>query len=197
MSESHLGRWQRRTENNTRVYVRRSLQLLQKRFEKPALMRSEITLMTILVLLTHEVCTRPWLTLGKLLYHSAQLNHHKLCEGNDIWKQHYAGVIAWVQCRQELGEIDPFLTTLLSMIGSQCVLHMRGHFRQQSYRLLEALSPLWVNHDAVDVVFGCSVDLPQLIVSTASALQSHKFCGDILTDTKVHSRLRRGTSRMT
>lgn len=106
-----------------------------------------------------------------------------------MWKQHYSGVIAWVQCRRpDLGAIDPFLTTLLSMIASQCVLHMRGAFRQQSYRLLEALSPFWGQLDAsgehaavVDAVLGCSVDLPRLIVEAGhleDELRQARAAGD-------------------
>lgn len=54
-SEAHLNRWQRKKDVTSRTYIKKSLQQLQRRFEKPALLRSETTLMTIVVHLTYEV----------------------------------------------------------------------------------------------------------------------------------------------
>lgn len=187
MSEAHLGKWQRKAAYNSWVYVRRSMQLLQKRLEKPALMRSEVTLMTILVLLTHEVSINDTHVspTGLLTYLGRYLGMYR----KDLSLTNLGILPSFVKAMNSgsnttpaslpghnvsrNSEIDPFLTTLLSMIASQCVLHMRGDFRQQSYRLLETLSPLWVNHGAVDAVLGCSVDLPQLIVSNIPPLLTH------------------------
>lgn len=54
VSDAHLARLQQRSASRSRVYLKKSLQNLQARFRDPALLRSEITLMTLLVLLIHE-----------------------------------------------------------------------------------------------------------------------------------------------
>ncbi|KAI6083314.1 fungal-specific transcription factor domain-containing protein [Hypoxylon rubiginosum] len=144
ISEAHLTRLQRKSVSQSHKYVQKSLQSLQSRFEDPALLRNEITLMTLLALLVHE-----------------------LCEGTEKWKQHYGGIVAWFRSRDDLTDVDPFLTTYISMIATQVVLSSRGDERRQSYLLLEKLLPSWDSQNAVEVVFGGSVAIPRLIVEAA------------------------------
>ncbi|KAI0006623.1 fungal-specific transcription factor domain-containing protein [Xylariaceae sp. FL0662B] len=150
ISESHLTRLQRKSVSQSHKYLQRSLQQLQSRFEEPALLRNEITLMTLLALLVHE-----------------------LCEGTDKWKQHFAGIVAWCQSRGDLIDVDPFLTTFISMIATQVVLSGRGDERRQSYLLLERLLPSWESENAVEVVLGGSVALPRLIVEACRLGDDH------------------------
>lgn len=73
--------------------------------------------------------------------------------------------MAWFRSRDDLTDVDPFLTTYISMIATQVVLSSRGDERRQSYLLLEKLLPSWDSQNAVEVVFGGSVAIPRLIVS--------------------------------
>ncbi|KAI1078993.1 aldehyde dehydrogenase family-domain-containing protein [Whalleya microplaca] len=142
LSASHMNRWQKRPDEQPRLYLRQSLQHLQRRLTKPALARSEVTLMTLLVLLTFE-----------------------LCEGGDGWKHHYNGTLAWIRSRQDCSDVDPFLTSVLSMIATQVLLHNPGATRNRSHQFLDEIADLRSNNPAsVDVIFGCSLDLPQLII---------------------------------
>lgn len=62
-------------------------------------------------------------------------------------------------------DIDPFLTTFISMVTTQVLLSAGGPLRQQSYQLLQLLLPTWQNQDCVEVVLGGPADFPQLVVS--------------------------------
>ncbi|KAH8197443.1 hypothetical protein TruAng_008374 [Truncatella angustata] len=141
ISESHLKRLQRKSTSQSRFYIHKSLQHLQGRFQEPALLNNEITLMVLLVLLAYE-----------------------LCEGTDLWKQHFTGIAAWCQNRSDLEDIDPFLTTFITMVATQVVLHSRGEWRQKSYQILERLLPPCVSQNSVEVILGGSAALPRLIM---------------------------------
>ncbi|KAH8881871.1 hypothetical protein GQ53DRAFT_812402 [Thozetella sp. PMI_491] len=142
VSEAHLDRLQRKSTSRSRVYIQRALKHLHHRFEKPELLRSETTFMAMMVLLNYE-----------------------LCEGNDMWKQHFSATIAWIRACHDSVAIDPFLATLLSMVATNVLLHNpTGSYRQESYLVLEMLSRSWVTGNAVEVMLGGSVGLPQLII---------------------------------
>lgn len=75
------------------------------------------------------------------------------------------GIAAWCHNRDDLMDIDPFLTTFISMVTTQLLLSAGGPLRQQSYQLLQLLLPTWENRDCVEVVLGGPADFPQLVVS--------------------------------
>lgn len=75
------------------------------------------------------------------------------------------GIAAWCHNRDDLMDIDPFLTTFISMVTTQVLLSAGGPLRQQSYQLLQLLLPTWENRDCVEVVLGGPADFPQLVVS--------------------------------
>ncbi|OTA67965.1 hypothetical protein K449DRAFT_461915 [Hypoxylon sp. EC38] len=157
-SEAHLSRLQQKDTSQSHVYLRRSLQLLQFRFERPDLLRSEITLMVLLALLVYE-----------------------LCEGTERWKQHFKAIVAWFQSRDDFADVDPFLTTFISMIACQAALHAKGEWRRRSHVLLDRLLPLSGSQNAIEVVFGGYAALPQLIVE-AGRLEDDFMVARALSD---------------
>lgn len=54
-SESHYCRWQRKEDTQSKTQLRRSFEHLQQRLVDPQLARSEVTLMTMIVLLVYDV----------------------------------------------------------------------------------------------------------------------------------------------
>lgn len=85
-----------------------------------------------------------------------------------MWKHHFTGITAWCQSRSDFTDVDPFLTTLVSMMATQVVIHAGGELRRQSYEVLERLLPPWENQNSVEVVLGGPVALPRLIVGLQS-----------------------------
>ncbi|KAF3012637.1 hypothetical protein E8E14_010385 [Neopestalotiopsis sp. 37M] len=165
VSDAHLARLQQKSASRSRVYLKKSLQNLQARFRDPALLRSEITLMTLL-----------------------------LCESTDRWKHHFLGIAAWCHNRDDLTDIDPFLTTFISMVTTQVLLSAGGPLRQQSYQLLSLLLPTWENRDCVEVILGGPADLPQLVVEAcrldddfmlARMLSDHDQLGSLLAQAEA------------
>lgn len=55
LSASHLHRLQGQRDTTSKMYLRRSFQQLNRRLHKPNLAESEVTLMTMVVLLSFEV----------------------------------------------------------------------------------------------------------------------------------------------
>lgn len=90
----------------------------------------------------------------------------QLCEGSERWKHHYNATLAWLRAHRNSSTIDPFLTSVMIMIATQVILHMPGAFRERTYHLLESIIPLDRRSASVDVIFGCSLDLPKLMVGS-------------------------------
>ncbi|KAF3809802.1 hypothetical protein GCG54_00005346 [Colletotrichum gloeosporioides] len=144
VSSSHLNRWHGRKDSAPKFHLRKALHHLQKRLLKPAQARSEITFMTMLLLLIYE-----------------------LCEGTQRWKYHYEGLLTWVRLRDGCSDVDPFLTGLLGLIATQVILHMPGLFREKAYNLLSVLFPQACSSGSVDVLSGFYIGFPELLVESA------------------------------
>jgi len=54
---SHLSKWRRKQDTESRVYLRKAVSMLQQRFRTPKLVRNEATVVIMLLLSTYEVGT--------------------------------------------------------------------------------------------------------------------------------------------
>lgn len=88
--------------------------------------------------------------------------------GGDRWKYHYSGVTSWLRARGTYNDISPFLLSWVSMSATQTALHW-GMNSMGSFpdTLFESTSPPEASGHFVDPLYGCSVELPKLMIEAA------------------------------
>ncbi|CAI6088097.1 unnamed protein product [Clonostachys chloroleuca] len=135
--------WQQLTNNDALKYLRAPCQSLKQRLVDRKLVHSNVTLASMLLLVTYEVFA-----------------------GTDRWKRHLLAIHGWIRSRGDCSDLDPFLKNWVCMLDIQAALSLGIAAIPELDPWMEATA----DHKlTIDALFGCSVRLPKLL-SAASRL---------------------------
>jgi hypothetical protein len=113
--------------------------------------------------------------------------------GGDRWKYHYCGVTSWLRARGTHADISPFLLSWVCMSATQTALHW-GTTASGSFpnKLFESESESAPKRSGafVDPLYGCSVDLPKLMIEAAQFREFVRQAREVDRDSEqeVHAR---------
>ncbi|KAJ5661150.1 Zn(2)-C6 fungal-type DNA-binding domain protein [Penicillium longicatenatum] len=142
---SHHSRWQQQSSlDESRVHHHQALIQLRNRLQDPVMACSENTLAAMMFLISYEVFN-----------------------GSNRWRRHHAGVMAWIQTFGHTTVVDSFLKTWFSMINTQSALNAGVAILPQVEAWLSRPSSITQRTPAIDSFFGCSTDLPNLMLKAA------------------------------
>lgn len=111
--------------------------------------------------------------------------------GGDRWKYHYCGVTSWLRARGSHADISPFLLSWVCMSATQTALHW-GTTASGSFptTLFESTPSPTRSGNCVDPLYGCSVELPKLMIEAAQlrefVRQAREFDRD--SEHEIHAR---------
>lgn len=151
---SHYGRWQNNHETVSRKYLREALKALSDRFSHPELVSKQTTLAVMLCLVSFEVFS-----------------------GSVRWRPHYDAIRGWVLSRGDCSDLDPFLKTWVCMIDTQCALNLGQPAMKEVQTWMDDNVASNGREHSVDALFGCSVELPTLMVRILETNISMKVIG--------------------
>ncbi|KAF9888967.1 hypothetical protein FE257_008137 [Aspergillus nanangensis] len=146
VAASHHSRWQRKTDIVSRKYLRAASKALRDRFTSPDRIHSQVTLASMLLLVSFEVFS-----------------------GSSRWKGHYDGIRGWIRTRGDCSDLDPFLKTWVCLLDTQTALNLGQPAMPELETWLDASVAPASEGECVDALFGCSSRLPKLMW-TASQL---------------------------
>ncbi|KAM6525836.1 hypothetical protein FALCPG4_011371 [Fusarium falciforme] len=155
VASSHHNRWQGVQDTDSGAYLRASTAALSQRFRQPPLIGTPTTLATMLILVSFEVFS-----------------------GSNRWQTHYNAIRGWVKSRGQDCDVSPFLKAWVCLLDTQYSLNSG----QPGISGLEA----WLDtqpdpgqaEDTIDVLFGCSTQLPRLM-RAASELELSRSTGKL------------------
>ncbi len=178
VAAAHISKWQHIEDTESRKYLRKALLRLQEILDDHDTAIKESTLGAILCLVSYEV---------RCLMHRASLkqnpdenhyngeNHYsnnvrQVFNGTGRWRQHFGGIIGWIKLKGDCSSLSSFLKTWIAMIDTQAAMNLG----QESIPEVK----MWLNDEGypengsvvVDPLFGCSTQLPKLMVTNLSSL---------------------------
>ena len=142
VAASHHSRWQHTADKASRKYLRAAARALRDRFATPSLVHSQVTLASMLLLVTFEVFS-----------------------GSSRWKGHYDAIRGWIRSRGDCSDLDPFLKTWVCLLDTQSALNLGEPAMPELESWLDMAVDAAGQQEYVDALFGCSSKLPKLMVS--------------------------------
>ncbi|KAF1851635.1 uncharacterized protein K460DRAFT_401650 [Cucurbitaria berberidis CBS 394.84] len=164
VARSHLSRWHGTVDVESRFYLKKAIGQLQQRFRSPHLLKSETTVVAMLLLATYEVFN-----------------------GSSKWKHHYHAIAGWTQAFSAAVDLDPFLKTWITLLDTQSGLNC-GTALIPQVAAWTAPSPARPSTtSAIDPFLGCSVHLPHLMLQGAQLYQ--RVSADAVSSEELEQRI--------
>jgi hypothetical protein len=143
VAASHHSRWQRKADTVSRKYLRAASKALRDRFSAPERIHSQVTLATMLLLVSFEVFS-----------------------GSSRWRGHHDAIRGWIRSRGDCSDLDPFLKTWVCLLDTQSALNLGEPAMLELESWLDITADPASQGEFVDALFGCSSRLPKLMVSS-------------------------------
>jgi hypothetical protein len=165
MGSGHLARLRKQSDDGSPLYYSRALRSLGKSLRDPAKVEQESTLATMLCLAAYDVRYPSHALESRLKSNQLQLFNNE----SGRWKHHFNGVTSWVESYGVSSELSPFLKTWITLMNSQmtlahgdCPIPLARNWARNLH------SGSVQSHGVIDPLFACTVELPNLMVSTRS-----------------------------
>ncbi|KAB5563498.1 fungal-specific transcription factor domain-containing protein, partial [Coniochaeta sp. 2T2.1] len=144
VAASHHSRWQHTADTASRKYLGAAAKALRDRFLTPSLVHSQVTLASMLLLVSFEVFS-----------------------GSSRWKGHYDAIRGWIRSRGDCSDLDPFLKTWVCLLDTQSALNTDEPAMPELESWLDMAVNTAGQEETVDALFGCSSRLPKLMWAAA------------------------------
>lgn len=95
---------------------------------------------------------------------------HQVFNNSRKWRVHHNAISGWIRNRPDNADINPFLKTWIAMVDTQSALNLGAQTLPAVDKWLESCQHWEKTQNTVDPFFGCSVQLPRLMVSCVRSL---------------------------
>ncbi|KAK3322791.1 fungal-specific transcription factor domain-containing protein [Apodospora peruviana] len=153
VAASHHSRWQHTADKASRRYLGQAAKALRDRFSTPNLVHDQVTLASMLHLVSFEVFS-----------------------GSSRWRGHYDAIRGWIRSRGNCADLDPFLKTWVCLLDTQSALNLGEPAMPElePWLALDDSTAGTGENQYVDALFGCSSRLPKLMWAAARLYASSR-----------------------
>ncbi|PHH67408.1 hypothetical protein CDD81_17 [Ophiocordyceps australis] len=148
VAAAHYSRWHGTADTVSRKYLQTASKALFARLSDPVLVRSPITLASMLLHVSYEVFS-----------------------GSPRWKGHYDAIRGWIASRGDCSDLDPFLKTWVCLLDTQSSLNLGQPAMLELEPWMDSSAP---GSGSIDALFGCSSKLPKLMWSASRLYAASK-----------------------